>query len=114
MKDIYDVTMVCDVCNVQTQKGNVEKEGFILRVWGCPQCKKQWYHPLDFQNYKEFSTLRKKEFQVKLRAVGNSWIVSIPMEIIRFGEISTTKIVNLNLDEPGRIILKFTRLRKVY
>jgi hypothetical protein len=44
--------------------------------------------------------------------VGNSWIVSIPKEIIRFEEISAAKVINLNLDEPGKVVLKFTRVRR--
>lgn len=114
MKDIYDTTMMCDGCNVCTHKETIHKEGFILRTWHCSKCNKLWYHPLDLENYKQYSDLKKKEFQVKLRSVGNSWIVSIPKEIIRFEEIQTTNIVNLSLDEPGRVILRFTRVRKIY
>jgi len=114
MKDIYDATILCDSCNGRTQKSPVVKDGFALRSWYCSRCEKHWYHPLDLQNYKEFIELRKRDFQVKLREVGNSWIVSIPKEIIRFEEISATKIVNMSLDEPGRITLRFTRVRKLY
>jgi len=114
MKDIYDATMVCDVCHNETQKSSVERDGFSLRTWHCLRCDKQWYHPVDLENYKEYAELKKKKFQVKLRTVGNSWIVSIPKEIIRFEEIERTKMVNLSLDEPGRIVLRFMRVQKVY
>ncbi len=114
MKDMYEASLLCEDCHAKTEKGRIQKEGFSLRIWQCPKCKKQWYHPLDLENYKAFQELKNKDFQVKLRSVGNSWIVSIPKEIIRFEEISATKIVNLHLDEPGRVVVRFTRVRKIY
>ncbi len=114
MQDIYNTTIICDSCNGKTQKSYVTKEGFDIRTWHCMRCNKQWYHPSDVEAYKEFLQLKKKDFQVKLREVGNSWIVSIPKEIIRFEEIQATKMVKLSMDEPGKVILKFTRVRKVY
>ena len=114
MEDIYDAIVVCDICQGNTQKGNIHKDGFLIRNWECFGCHKQWYHPLDLENYRLYTELKKKEFQVKLRSVGNSWIVSIPKEIIRFEEIQTTKIVNLHLDQPGKVVLRFSHIRKVY
>ena len=64
--------------------------------------------------YERYLQLKKKDFQVKLRSVGNSWVISIPKEIIRFQQDKTkTQIVKLNLDEPGKITLKFARIRKL-
>ena len=112
MKDIFDSTMLCDQCNGKTEKTQVSKDGFVLRAWKCNKCNKLWFHPLDLRDYQDYIELRKKDFQVKLREVGNSWIVSIPKEIIRFEEISTAKVISLNLDEPGKVVLKFTRVRR--
>lgn len=114
MKDVYEATILCDECRGKTQKSYVTKNNFDIRTWHCVRCNKQWYHPLDMQEYEEFMQLKKKEFEVKLRSVGNSWIVSIPKEIVRFQEISTTKVVRLSLDDPGRLILTFRRVGKVY
>ena len=113
MKDIYDATLMCENCNVKTIKQVVIKDGFQMRTWSCPKCGKHWFHPTDLEAYKGFIELRKREFQVKLREVGNSWIVSIPKEIIRFEEISLTRVVNLNMDEPGKVILWFKKVKKV-
>lgn len=112
MKDVYNTIMLCDQCNGKTEKANVSKDGFLIRAWHCCRCNKYWYHPLDLRDYQDFMELRKKDFQVKLREVGNSWIVSIPKEIIRFEEISVAKVINLNLDEPGKVVLKFTRIKR--
>ena len=114
MKDIYDATVLCDACGGKTQKSPVVKNNFDIRTWHCLRCQKQWYHPLDMRAYNEYMNLKKKEFEVKLRSVGNSYIVSIPKEIVRFQEISATKVVHVSLEDPGKVILTFHRVRKVY
>ena len=114
MKDIYDTTLICNKCGSHTTKSHVTKNNFDIRIWFCPDCKKKWYHPEDMKAYERYLQLKKKDFQVKLRSVGNSWVISIPKEIIRFQQDKTkTQIVKLNLDEPGKITLKFARIRKL-
>ncbi len=91
------------------------KDGFKIRTLECPECKKQWYHPLDLQRYKNFRTLRDKEFRVKLRMVGNSFCVSIPKEIIEFEEKfarlekEIDNLIRMSLEEPGKLSLFFQR-----
>ena len=60
--------------------------------------------------------LRSKPFRVKLRYVGNSYIVSIPREIIEFEDIERrlNKIIEMSLEEPGKLTLLFSRVRKLY
>ena len=111
MQDIFENTVVCDVCNAKTIKDKSVKDGFVLRLWHCPECEKVWYHPDDLHEYNEFNKLRNKNFQVKLRMVGNSYIVSIPREIIEFNEIRKG-FVRLSLDGPERLSISFTRIRR--
>ena len=86
MADIYNTTILCEDCNRKTIKSYIIKEGYKIRTWECTICGKRWFHPLDLQEYNNFEKLKQKEFRVKLRFVGNSYIVSIPREIIDFQE----------------------------
>jgi len=113
MSDIFDTVLVCDDCHIETKRKIIVKEGFRLRCWECPHCHKQWFHPQDIQNYNEFRELRRKTFEVKLRQVGNSWAVSIPKEIIRFESVRTTKTICMHLDEPGKVTISFTKMKKL-
>ena len=67
-------------------------------------------HPVDEQEYNKFINLRNKEFQVKMRVVGNSYTVSIPKEIISFMN-EQKKVMNdmvrLCFEEMGRLSLNF-------
>jgi hypothetical protein len=114
MNDIYETTILCNECNKPTDRIVIVKEGLKMRGWECKQCKKHWPHPHDLEAYKEFQELKRRQFQVKLRQVGNSWAVSIPKEIIRFKEVSKTEVINMSMDEPGKIVISFKKIRKIY
>ncbi|MBI2672895.1 hypothetical protein HYX19_01420 [Candidatus Woesearchaeota archaeon] len=124
MKDIYENTILCDTCHIKTIKGQTTKEGFPIRTWKCSKCNQVWYHPGDLQDFENFSRLKNKTFQVKLRMVGNSYAVSIPREIIEFEEMRTSlheeikremkdmenlmnKMVYLSMEGPDRVSLSF-------
>lgn len=110
MSDIFDNLVYCKNCNKKMEPSNVEKNGFALRVLRCGTCKNQIIHPQDLKEYEDFQNLKKKNFRVKLRFVGNSYAVSIPREIIDFMNEQENKInemVNLSLEEFGRISLNF-------
>ena len=118
MTDLFNTTILCENCNQKTTKGEIFRDGFRLRYWECKDCNKKWFHPLDEEECKNFQALKQKEFQVKLRMVGNSYAVSIPREIIDFEEefnSELNKLIHMNLEEPGKISIFFRkRIRKVY
>lgn len=114
MTDIYDTIVLCDKCSQKTEKSYIMKDGFKVRTWHCLRCGKQWYHPKDIEEYNRFKELKLRNFEVKLRPVGNSWTVSIPRDIIDFQEITTSKMVRMSMDEPGKVVLYFSKVRKIY
>ena len=86
MADIFENTLICENCDKKTERLQLVRDGFQLRMWKCPGCHKEWMHPADQQDYENFKRLKGKTFAVKLRLVGNSYTVSIPREIIDFEE----------------------------
>lgn len=127
MADLFDTTILCDRCSQKTLKKTTQREGFPFRSWVCPSCKQVWNHPQDEQEYENFRRLKQKQFQVKLRIVGNSYTVSIPREIIEFEEEMRKEvrqemeemeemdsIINMWLEEPDKLSLFFgKRARKI-
>ena len=116
MQDIFDYTVLCNKCNSKTKKNYAVKDGFQLRVLECPRCSEIIYHPADLKEYDNFKRLKARDFNVKLRMVGNSFCVSIPKELIDYHrgfEKDFNDLVKLNLDGPDKISLFFVR-RKVY
>jgi hypothetical protein len=84
MVDIFDNTILCNKCGEKMQKTNIIKDGFSFRALVCPKCNEKIIHPLDEKEYKKYLELKNKEFQVKMRQVGNSYTISIPKEIVSF------------------------------
>lgn len=110
MSDIFDNTILCKDCGKKMRPVSVIKNGFHLRALRCEPCRNQILHPEDLKEYSDFQNLKKKNFKVKLRYVGNSYAVSIPKEIIDFmneQENEMNEMVNLCLEEIGRISLHF-------
>jgi hypothetical protein len=92
------------------QPATVNKNGFELRAVKCATCRNQIVHPEDLKEYSDFQNLKKKNFKVKLRYVGNSYAVSIPREIIDFmneQEKQMNEMVNLCMEDFHRLSLNF-------
>ena len=119
-QDIFDNTILCSKCSKKMHRVNVSKNGFLLRAMTCEKCEEKVLHPIDVENYNKFINLRNKEFNVKMRMVGNSYAVSIPKEIVSFmnnqmnnqaKEMSEfDKMVKLCFEEMGKLSLNFENL----
>ena len=113
MKDIFDTIILCEKCDEEMQKSQIERSGFILRLVICPGCGEKIIHPLDQHEYNRFINLKKKEFRVKMRLVGNSYAVSIPKEIVSFineQEKFMGEMVKLCFEDFGKLSLDFNRV----
>ena len=110
MTDIFDNKILCKRCDVKMQKAKIVKNGFLFRAVVCPRCGDKIIHPLDEEKYNKFKSLRNKNFNVKMRLVGNSYAVSIPKEIVLFMQ-AQEKIMNdmvrLCFEDIGRLSLNF-------
>jgi len=108
--DIFDNKILCKKCGVQMIPIEITKNGFVLRAIDCSICNLRILHPKDEQEYNNFANLRKKQFIVKMRFVGNSYAVSIPKEIVTFmkeQEKIIDNMVKLYLGEFGSLRLDF-------
>jgi phage FluMu protein Com len=108
--DIFDNQILCKKCGKVMKPALVNRNGFNLRTIRCEKCNETIVHPADRQEYEEFMRLKQKEFNVKMRMVGNSYAVSIPREIVDFmheQENVMNNMVRMCFEEAGRISLKF-------
>ena len=108
--DIFDNTILCSKCDERMKPVLITKNGFNLRTVKCENCGKSIIHPEDKKEYEEFIRLKQKEYNVKMRMVGNSYAVSIPREIVDFmqeQESLMNNMVKLCFEEAGKISLDF-------
>jgi hypothetical protein len=110
MNDIFDNAILCNNCKKIMKQVLVSKNGFNLRALKCEKCGEIIVHPVDKQEYDNFMRLKNKEFEVKMRLVGNSYAVSIPREIVNFmkeQEKVMNDMVKLCFEDMGRVSLNF-------
>jgi len=110
MEDLFDHTILCSKCDKKMKAGLITRNGFNLRAVKCEHCGKSILHPEDKREYEEFIRLKQKDYNVKMRMVGNSYAVSIPREIVDFmqeQESIMNNMVKLCFEEAGKISLDF-------
>jgi hypothetical protein len=108
--DIFDNQILCKKCSKAMKNCLLSKNGFNLRAIKCEKCGELIVHPADKAEYDEFMRLKQKEFEVKMRMVGNSYAISIPREIVDFmkdQENMINDMVKLSFQEAGRLSLMF-------
>lgn len=111
--DILDHKILCKNCDTVMQKSILTRDNFEIRSLICPKCNEQLHHPKDLEEYQNFKKLKEKQFQVKLRMVGNSYAVSIPREIIEYTEVRKEgRMVNMSVNGPKTIKLSFSKITK--
>jgi len=110
MADIFDNKILCNECGKEMKNVLISKNGFNLRAVKCEKCNRIIVHPADKTEYEEFMRLKNKEYEVKMRMVGNSYAVSIPREIVSFmqdQESMMNNMVKMCFEEAGKISLTF-------
>ena len=108
--DIFDNTILCKKCEVKMSPVNISRNGFRLRAIQCPKCALRIIHPKDEEEFNHFNDLKKKQFKVKMRFVGNSYAISIPREIVNFMHEQRKimdDMVKLCFEDFGKVSLDF-------
>ena len=109
-EDIFDNKILCKKCGKAMKNSLISRNGFNLRCVKCDKCGEAIVHPVDKAEYENFMRLKQKEFEVKMRMVGNSYAISIPREIVDFMKESEKMIndmVKLSFDNANRLSLMF-------
>src|SRR3989338_5105504 len=110
MTDIFDNAILCKKCSKVMKPILISKNGFNLRALKCEKCNEAIIHPVDKNEYDEFMRLKNKDFEVKMRMVGNSYAVSIPREIVDFmkeSENMMNNMVKMCFQDANRLSLSF-------
>ncbi len=113
--DIFENPILCKDCNKKMKKAKINRNGFLMRAVVCENCGNKILHPVDEQEYQKFKNLKKKEYRVKMRLVGNSYAVSIPKEIVSFiqeQERIMNDMVKLCFEDFGKLSLSFNEINK--
>jgi hypothetical protein len=110
MMDLLDnIDVLCKKCKVPMERGMGIKDGFKLRAFRCPTCKDKYFHPADLEKYQQYMAIKEREFNMKLRQIGNSFCISIPREIIRYAHVEENSFVSVSMEDSEKVRLVFHR-----
>ena len=80
--EFENLKLKCE-CGGTMKKITTEWKGIEVRGWKCGKCDEEVLNPLDAQKALEMERARKKNLlSVKLRKVGKSNVVTVPMPIM--------------------------------
>jgi len=92
-------------CGGTMQKITTEWKGIEVRGWKCSKCDEEVLNPIDAQKALEIERARKKNLlSVKLRKVGKSNVVTVPMPIMKAENLRQGQILEWKI-EGRRLVL---------
>jgi hypothetical protein len=87
--DFEKLKLACE-CGGKLDHITTEWKGIPVRGWKCKKCKEEIINPVDAQKALEIEKARKdNKLKVKLRRVGKSDIVTVPVIIKELGNLKT-------------------------
>ncbi|MEK6943158.1 MAG: hypothetical protein AABX00_03800 [Nanoarchaeota archaeon] len=102
--DFDNMKMRCE-CSGRMEKISTEWKGIPVRGWRCTKCKEEVLNPLDAQKALEMEKARKKNLlTVKLRKVGKSSVVTVPLPIMEMESLKDGQKMEWKV-ESGKLIL---------
>ena len=92
-------------CNGDMEKVMTEWKGINVRGWKCKKCKEEVINPIDAQKALEIEKARKENrLKVKLRRVGKSDVVTVPVIIKEVESLRNGQVLELGI-EGKRLVL---------
>lgn len=95
----------CIQCTAWCRPQKLNLEGYEVQGWKCPACGYEILSPRDFE--KAYLFLKaKKEKEIKISKRGNSFMITIPKQIISTLELTKKATARVYLQDARTIIVK--------
>lgn len=102
--EFENLKLKCE-CGGSMEKITTDWKGIDVRGWKCSKCDEEVINPADAQKALEIERARKKNLLiVKLRKVGKSNVVTVPLPIMEAENLKSGQMLEWKI-ESGRLIL---------
>jgi len=92
-------------CGGSMQKIKTEWKKIHVRGWKCRKCKEEVINPLDAQKALEIEKARKaNELKVKLRKVGKSDVVTVPVILKRLENLKSGQELEWSIEDEKLVL----------
>jgi hypothetical protein len=96
--DFDKLKLSCE-CGGSLEKITTNWKGITVRGWRCKKCKEEIINPIDAQKALEIEKARKEnKLKVKLRKVGKSSVVTVPVLIKELENLKTGQELEWTID----------------
>lgn len=102
--NLENLKLKCE-CNGQMERIKTKWKGLEVRGWRCKKCKEEVINPIDAQKALDIEKARKEnKLKVKLRRVGKSDVVTIPIIIKQIEGFKTGQELEWDIKD-GKLML---------
>tara|TARA_Y100000310_G_C20699965_1_gene828823 strand:+ start:1001 stop:1318 length:318 start_codon:yes stop_codon:yes gene_type:complete len=103
--DLEKLQLKCE-CKGMMKKTQLKWKGIEVRGWVCSKCKEELIHPEDAQKALNIEKARKKNaLKVKLRKVGKSNVVTVPIAIMESENLKDGQQLEWSVEGKKLILL---------
>ncbi len=94
----------CSCGGTAKRVGDIEYKGFKLSGWRCEKCREELVDPHQANLYLKYAKMKNEgKLKVKVRKVGNSFIISIPAVLRQLLGLKEGEELNLELTKGGMV-----------
>lgn len=101
-KEIDKESIKC-ICGNWTKSKKFRIEGFEVRGSECPKCGESYLNPEDTYALSEFRKIKDEILEGKIAKSGNSYVVRLPIKLVRALGLKTGEKVQLAVKGPHKI-----------
>lgn len=94
------------VCGNWTKPKIFKVEGFEVRGSECPKCKEAYLNGEDAMKVSEYRKIKDLIVDAKISTAGNSYVLRLPMRLIKALGISKGRIVKISIQSPNEVVVR--------
>ena len=106
MKDELKKEIVRCVCGKWTKPKIFKIEGLRVRGSECPKCGEGYFNPEDASTLSEYRRIKDEILEGKIAKAGNSYVIRLPIELVRAMGLEKGETVRLKLQGPKEVVLR--------
>ncbi len=105
MKDELKKEVIKCPCGKWTKPKVFRIEGMKIRGSECPKCGEGYFNASDAFLLSEYRKIKDEVLEGKIAKAGNSYVVRLPIELVRAFGLKKGNTVHLKIQSPHEVVL---------
>ena len=104
-KDLRKEGIICVSCGTATKPRMFKIEGLDVRGSECPKCGEGYLNGEDAMKVSEYRKLKDEIMEGKISTAGNSYVLRLPIDLIRGLGLTKGKVVKIKVRGPKEVVM---------